>query len=185
MKSQVYVVGDVSARLNKLGIPYMLTGSMAMNQYALPRFTRDIDFVLDLKKSDAAAFVEAFEQDYFVQREAIDSALKHHSMFNLLHNETVVKVDCIILKAAYYARVEFERRQPFTVRDIDPAVAYPTVIVTKEDLILAKLRWMRMTPSEAQQKDIKNLLQSGYDKEYVSKWVEEQGLQSLLLRCQE
>jgi hypothetical protein len=184
VKSQAYVVGDVSSRLAKLQIPFMLTGSMAMNQYAMPRMTRDIDFVLDMKPSDGSRLVETFEDDYFVQLEAVESALKHRSMFNLIHNETVLKVDCILLKNSDYARTEFQRRKPLAVRDEDMSLDFQTVIVTKEDLILAKLRWMHDSRSETQQKDVKNLLQSGYDQEYVNHWAEKMALQELLARCQ-
>jgi hypothetical protein len=118
----------------------MLTGSMAVNHYALPRMTRDIDFVLDMKPGDSPRMMAAFQDDYFVRQEAIESALKHRSMFNLIHHETVLKVDCILLKSADYARAEFDRRQPITVRDEDMHLDFQTVIVTKEDLILAKLR---------------------------------------------
>ena len=43
MQNEIDIIRDVAARLEGVGIPYMLTGSMAMNYYAQPRMTRDID----------------------------------------------------------------------------------------------------------------------------------------------
>lgn len=43
----VDVLGDVAGRLGRAGLEYMLTGSMAVNFYAMPRMTRDIDLGLD------------------------------------------------------------------------------------------------------------------------------------------
>ena len=55
MQNELDIVRDVSARLDGADIGYMLTGSMAMNYYAQPRMTRDIDIVVDLKPGDAVA----------------------------------------------------------------------------------------------------------------------------------
>ena len=52
------VLHDVTARLEEVGIPYMLTGSMAMNYYAEPRMTRDIDLVVDLEQSEVPRLVQ-------------------------------------------------------------------------------------------------------------------------------
>ncbi|MEI6128308.1 MAG: hypothetical protein WCQ99_17305 [Pseudomonadota bacterium] len=60
-------------------------------------------------------------------------ALQHESMFNLLHLESVIKVDCIIRKSSEYRQVEFNRRTKIKIGDV------ATYIVSKEDLILSKL----------------------------------------------
>ena len=43
MKTEIDILKDVVKKFETLGIPYMLTGSMAMTYYAQPRMTRDID----------------------------------------------------------------------------------------------------------------------------------------------
>jgi hypothetical protein len=37
------VLRDVSTRLDAAELPFMLTGSLALNFYAQPRMTRDVD----------------------------------------------------------------------------------------------------------------------------------------------
>ncbi len=71
MKNELDIVRDVSMRLESAGIDYMLTGSMAMNFYAQPRMTRNIDLVLALTSNDAARVVHLFSPDYYVSREAV------------------------------------------------------------------------------------------------------------------
>ena len=63
MQNELDIVRDVSARLDAATIGYMLTGSMAMNYYAQPRMTRDIDLVVALRSADAARIVELFSTD--------------------------------------------------------------------------------------------------------------------------
>lgn len=43
MSLELDIAADVTERLSHAGIQYMLTGSMAMNAYAQPRMTRDVD----------------------------------------------------------------------------------------------------------------------------------------------
>ena len=49
MQNELDIVRDVSVKLDSASIGYMLTGSMAMNYYAQPRMTRDIDVVVALR----------------------------------------------------------------------------------------------------------------------------------------
>ena len=58
-----------------------------------------------------------FTPDYYVSREAVRSSIAHQTLFNLIHPEIVIKVDCIVSKSSPYRR-EFERRQRITIADI-------------------------------------------------------------------
>ncbi|HEV8672743.1 MAG TPA: hypothetical protein VGX21_01745 [Methylomirabilota bacterium] len=49
MSEELEVLKSVARRLDDLGIPYMVTGSMATSYYAVPRMTRDIDIVVELR----------------------------------------------------------------------------------------------------------------------------------------
>jgi hypothetical protein len=69
VQNEIDIVRDVSARLERAGIDYMLTGSMAMNYYAQPRMTRDIDMVLALNMVDAPRVVQLFRPDYYLSED--------------------------------------------------------------------------------------------------------------------
>jgi hypothetical protein len=49
MRTERDLLVDCLARLNRLGIGYMLAGSMASNYWGVPRSTHDLDFVLRLR----------------------------------------------------------------------------------------------------------------------------------------
>jgi hypothetical protein len=57
MQNELDILRDISMRLEQAGISYMLTGSMAMNYYAQPRMTRDIDLVVALTPQDTETVV--------------------------------------------------------------------------------------------------------------------------------
>ena len=173
MQNELDIVRDVSARLERGGFAYMLTGSMAMNYYAQPRMTRDIDLVVALKAADTEAIVHLFTPDYYVSAEAVSSSIAHESLFNLIHQESVIKVDCIVRKSMQYRRAEFERRQRIEIED------FSTWIVSKEDLIISKLWWARDSHSEQQLSDVKNLAATGIDTGYIDGWTKELGLGNL------
>ena len=67
--NEIDIVRDISRRFEQAGIPYMLTGSMAMNYYAQPRMTRDIDVVI--APEDAGRVAALFRSDYYVNEESI------------------------------------------------------------------------------------------------------------------
>jgi hypothetical protein len=174
MADQIDIVCDVSRRLRKLGIAHMLTGSVAMGYYGEPRMTRDIDFVLDARIAHVGPIATEFGGDYYVDEGAVGEAVRARSVFNMIHQRSVTKVDCVIRKDSEYRRVEFERRRPAEVRGVS------THIVSKEDLILSKLVWAKPSHSEMQLRDVANLMSTGYDTGYVDEWKDRLGVGDLL-----
>jgi len=177
MLTELDILKDVCTRLEKARIEYMLTGSMAMNYYAQPRMTRDIDIVVELEPSDAAKLVSAFAPDYFVPDEALHSALRERGMFNLLHLESVVKVDLIVRKQAPYRQTEFARRVQVELP------GFAAWLVSREDLILSKLAWAKDAESELQMRDVRNLLSGECDVAYLRQWAPALDVSELLEDC--
>ena len=167
MSEELDILRDVTQRLENAKIPFMLTGSLAMSFFAQPRYTRDIDIVIELNSSDVNKFTALFSGDYYVPVEAIRSSISLGSMFNLIHNEKIVKVDFIIRKSAQYREHEFQRRTLQTLGDVT------TWVVSKEDLILSKLRWAKESASDYQLRDVRNLVATGCDRDYIEQWVVE------------
>ena len=175
--NEIDIVRDISHRFEQARIAYMLTGSMAMNYYAQPRMTRDIDVVIAISPDDVGRVAALFRPDYYVSEENIRESIAHESIFNLIHQESVIKVDCIIRKNSEYRRMEFGRRQKISVLD------FITFIVSKEDLIISKLSWAKNSNSDVQLSDVRNLLATGYDDAYLRHWTRELGLDNLLKEC--
>ena len=148
-----------------------------MNYYEQQRMTRDIDIVVALESGAAETIVREFSPDYYVPRDADSSAIENRGMFNLIHQESVIKVDCIVRKNAAYRHEEFDRRARVLIED------FSTWIVSKEDLIISKLDWARDSRSELQMGEVRNLLLTGYDEDYVARWTGELGLTDLWEEC--
>jgi hypothetical protein len=121
----------VTARLEGANIPYMVTGSMAANFYAVPRMTRDIDLVIELSDRDLDRVTRLFQVEYYIDRDMVQRAVRDHAMFNMIHNALVVKVDCVVRKETEYRREEFARRRAVSV------AGQRIFIVSPEDLILS------------------------------------------------
>lgn len=168
------------SRLEAAGIPYMLTGSMAANFYATPRMTRDIDVVIELREAEVERVVTIFQDEYYVDRDMVEQAVKSRSMFNMIHNALVVKVDCVVRKDSEYRREEFARRRRLIID------GEPVTIVAPEDLILSKLEWAKESHSQLQLDDVRNLLRSvkDLDRTYLNQWVDRLGLTAVYREVQ-
>lgn len=165
----------VCQRLEKAGIPYMITGSIASNLYAVPRMTRDVDIVIQIKNEDAGRMTEIFKQDFYVDQDSIEEAIERQGMFNIIHNQYVFKVDFIIRKNSAYRELEFQRKRQTEMEGV------PIWVVAPEDLILSKLFWAKDSLSELQLGDVRNLLGTlkDLDRRYLEKWVHELGLEAV------
>jgi hypothetical protein len=166
---------SVAAQLAGAGIPYMVTGSMATNFYAVPRMTRDIDLVIELSERDVDRITRLFQQEFYIDRDMVQRAVREHGMFNMIHNALVVKVDCVVRKDTEYRREEFARRRAVSIAD------QQIFIVSPEDLILSKLDWAKESRSQMQLDDVRNLLRSvqGLDTAYLNRWADRLGLAAL------
>lgn len=177
MISELDVLRIVSERLDAAQIAYMLTGSYALSFYTTPRMTRDLDLVISLDEDDIGAVVKVFEPDFYIDADAVRSAVLSQRLFNLMHLESGIKVDFIIRKAAEYRQVEFARRNQVNFAGVK------TWIATREDLILSKLVWSKDSDSELQQRDVRSLMDKSLDRDYVEHWAKRLGVDALLKKA--
>jgi hypothetical protein len=55
----------ISTALDKAEIPYMISGSVALITYTIPRMTRDIDIVIELRQKDIPVFCKIFQKNAY------------------------------------------------------------------------------------------------------------------------
>lgn len=166
MLEELQILKLVCQKLEDSNIKYMLTGSVAANQYTFSRMTRDIDIVLEVVKSDEEKIFNAFQNDFYIERNAIAEAIERKEMFNIIHNEFMIKVDFIMKKNSSYQKLGFARRIKMFVHD------FSVWIISLEDLIISKLDWAKESHSEMQLKDVKNLLlNENIDYDYINEWI--------------
>lgn len=89
----------------------MLSGSVAMSIYTLPRATRDFDFIVHLEEKDLYSLTEHFKGDYYLELDAVKDSIKNHSMFNIIDHLSGFKADFVILKNEEFRQSEFSRRR--------------------------------------------------------------------------
>lgn len=157
--------------LDELKIPYMLSGSVAMGVYVLPRSTRDFDFVIFLQSDTIDQFVSKFDIGYYCSSEAVLDAVNHQSIFNIIDHSSGYKADFVILKNEEYRQVEFERKIQMEY------FGKIVFIVSAEDLLLSKIIWIQELQSGVQTDDIKNLAQlKTLDWNYINYWLKKLNL---------
>jgi hypothetical protein len=168
--SQQELLIRVVVALEELGVPYMLTGSLAASFYGAPRATQDVDVVAELKDVHLAALIEAFPSPrFYLEQAAMADALRRGTMFNLLETRTGDKVDFWMLTAAPFDVSRFRRK--LSVRLFGRAM----VISSPEDLILVKLEWAKKAGGS--NKQISDVLQmwevqgSALDQQYIDRWA--------------
>jgi hypothetical protein len=139
--------------------------------------TNDIDIVVQLAHSDRLRFVEAFADNYYIPEEKISGAIERSSMFNVLNNETLIKIDIALLKPTNFHRQAFDHRERTSIWDID------LWSIRRDDLIISKLFWAKDSRSERQMRDVVSVMMNGFDAEYIKPWVSQLGVQDLFDHC--
>ena len=162
---QSRVLLDVVTRLDREGIAYMVSGSLALSAYVRPRMTRDIDIVVDVGPAQFDALLRAFSGDYYLDDQAARRAVAERRLVNAVHEATLVKVDLVIRKDTPFRKTEFERRRIVTVH------GQPVQVVSPEDLLLSKLLWGAESGSAVQLEDAKQLIRLELDWPYVERWA--------------
>lgn len=175
MNEELEVLKEATQRLDKAGISYALSGSMAANYYTIPRMTRDMDIVVEMKNADVGRFVRSFKGDFFVDPQMVADEVKKRGMFNLIHSKYIIKIDFILRKESAWQESLFLRRRKMLVDKI------PVWITSLEDLIVAKLLWAKDSLSEFQLNDVRNLLKSSgvIDRAYIEKWIKDLKLENV------
>ncbi len=149
----------------------MLSGSLAMGFYTIQRTTKDIDLVIELNRGDVEKLVEAFQDSFYCYAPSIEEAIRYNSMFNFIDNDTGIKVDFILRKNSEYDFLAFERKQSLSLEEGDEAQFW---VISLEDLIIAKLRWIQELQSERQIEDIHQLLLNpDLDRSYLLTWIQQ------------
>ena len=179
MTDELAVLFDVVDRLDSVGIAYMVTGSIALAAYAVPRMTRDIDIVIRFTGVEADRVIAAFQTNYYLDETAARYAIHHQEMFNLIDQRTCMKVDFIVRKDQDYRIEEFTRRRQNVVS------GKMIWIVAPEDLILSKLLWVKESESELQLRDVRLLMETVTDLDvaYLNDWAARLGVTELLRKA--
>jgi hypothetical protein len=166
----------------KLGIMYYIGGSIASSAYGIARATMDVDLVANVELHNVDNLVKALEKNYYIEADMIKDAIHRRTSFNLIHLETMLKIDVFILKNQPYDSEALSRRQPDTLDEESSRKFY---LSSPEDIILSKLQWFHMSGGASQQqwKDVLGVLKVQGDRldlQYLKYWASRLDLSDLL-----
>jgi len=161
-------------QLERAGVAYMVTGSVASSYHGEPRSTRDLDIVIDPEPVAINRLVAALQKaGLYVDTDAAVVAVGGRTQFNAIDATNGWKVDFLVRKDRPFSREEFDRR---TRADLLGTTAW---IASPEDTIIAKLEWAASSGSDRQLSDAAAMLDIGRDSldlAYIERWVEGLGL---------
>lgn len=161
--------------LEKLGVTYLLGGSLASGVYGEPRLTHDIDVVIELKPNQVVQLCEAFPApEYYVSQQAARDALATAGQFNVIHPASGNKIDFIIVRRDAWGRSQISRRRREQI--LPDQLGYTAA---PEDVIVAKLWYYREGGSEKHLRDIAGVLRVSrekIDEAYIDHWAGQLGL---------
>ena len=167
---------QVAKILERLNIPYFITGGIAVVVWGRPRFTADIDIVVELKKENIDSLERALKEISkvgYIDRQMIDAALETKGEFNFIDGESGMRVDFWVAKDDEFSRERFKRR---ILKNIGGQDIY---FISPEDLILIKLLWNKDSGSSRQLEDIESIFKisrENLDMQYLDQWAKKLGV---------
>jgi hypothetical protein len=171
--NEALLLADCLKRLNALRIDYYVTGSMASNYWGIPRTTHDLDFVIRITPSAVKPLVDAFSADFYIDEGSVRASFNPPYQFNAIDTRSALKVDFWLPRPTAFDQEMLSRRVLERIGDI------PAWLATAEDVILHKLVWNQITPSDRQLRDAAGVwaVQSNrLDMDYLKKWSAQLGV---------
>jgi hypothetical protein len=170
--------------LEELGVPYHIGGSVASSIYGILRATIDADLIADLRLEHVRPLVIRLQSDYYIDEDMIRDAIRHRSSFNLIHLDTMLKVDVYIPKSRPFDQEEQRRVQQEVLLEGTRSLN----VASPEGTILNKLEWYRMggEVSDRQWNDILGVLKvqgTHLDMAYLQRWAANLKVADLLERA--
>ena len=187
MKEILDVTIFVAGIFDRLGIAYLVGGSLASSLHGIPRATQDVDVVAAIRPDDVRGLVAALQETFYLDEDTIRQAVRERTSFNVVHLETLLKVDVFVAGQDNVSEQQMQRRQAFT---IDTEGRRELVVASPEDVVAQKLYWYRLGDevSERQWSDAVGVLKvrSGrLDMDYLRRTARQLGVGDLLARaCQ-
>jgi hypothetical protein len=181
----IEVTLKVTGVFETLGVPYVIGGSLASTLHGMVRTTQNSDIIAEMRAGHIRAFVTLLQIEFFIDEDMIADSIQHNSSFNIIHRESMFKVDVFIPRPRPFQQSQFARaqRQIFALE-----TKISANFASAEDTILSKLEWYRMggEVSEIQWRDILGVLKTRageLDLDYLRNWANELKVADLLTRA--
>jgi hypothetical protein len=181
MEQQRAVLLQAIEALERIEIPYAVTGSWASTSYGLPRTTHDLDLVVAITVEQADELASAFQSPMYADAAWMKEAAAKRTFFNIIDPISGLKIDFWPLQDDEYSRTQFERRRHIEL------LGHKVWMLAPEDVILSKLLWYRASESQTQLRDciaVWKLQQGAMEPGYLQHWADHLGVTDLLAQVQ-
>lgn len=179
-------LGPVVQALEELGVRHFIGGSLASSAHGVARTSIDVDLVAELGSQHVAPLVAALAPAYYVDEERVRQAVASRGSFNLVHLESMLKVDVFVSRGRPYDEAALRRARAEPLDEEPESRRY--FLASAEDTVLAKLEWFRRgrEASERQWSDVIGVLRASsgaLDLAYLQGWAKELEVADLLERA--
>jgi len=168
---QYELLQKVVTAFERLGIRYLVTGSVAVMAYGEPRLTNDVDIVAIVKEKHIPGLLTEFPSDeFYIDEDMIKEAIHNHGQFNIIHPTSGLKVDVIIKRDTAFDESRFRR-----IRKIQPAPTFEADFSSPEDVIIKKMEFYKEGGHDKHLRDITGILKisgDAVDLKYINRWAE-------------
>jgi len=178
---QEQLLKTITLLLQKAHISYMVTGALSVIFYGRPRASHDIDLVIEAKKDKVANITKALaslSDEFLIDVGHVKDAIEQNLHgFNILHLQTMLKLDFWLLKDNSFDKSRFRRRKIVKIFGQQMTFSSP------EDTILIKLLWYKESNIEKHLVDaafVYQIQNESLDKEYLVRWSKKQKTENLL-----
>lgn len=165
--------------LNRMGVRYVVSGSVAAMLYGEPRLTHDVDFVVFLRDQDVQGLAQTFAAPLFYlpppEVIAIEVAREQRGHFNVIHSDTGFKADFYTSGRDDLHAWAFRQARRLEYRGEPVSVAPPAYVIVR------KLEYYREGRSEKHLRDIRAMMAvsgSQLNREELEEWIRRRGLEN-------
>jgi hypothetical protein len=171
------IVRHVLARLDSLCMPYVIVGSFATNVYGVARATKDADLVVQIGPGQLGKLIESLGPELDCDRQLRFESVTGTRKIELSDRETAFTVELFWHSDDAHDQERFARRQKFTLLGRD------VWILSREDVLVTKLRWLLIANRPKDRTDIESVIaiqRDAIDWPYVVGWCDRHGTRALL-----
>jgi len=179
MEKQEEIIKKVAEILNDLKIQYFITGGLAVVVWGRPRFTADVDVVIEIESAKTKELVSELSRIngyVYIDEKTALNALKTSGEFNFIDPVSGFKFDFFVAENDFFSKSQMSRK-------IQKKFLGSKIYFTSpEDFIVSKLVWFEKTGSDRHLEDIESVIkiQKKLNWKYIKKWSKIKKLDHIL-----